>query len=100
MAERKRTSKAGYTPTEVGALIEELRSEFRTVVDIAREVKAEVGGLKAWREEMSVWREEMDVWRLGLNHKLDGITVELRTIRADLKAFDDRLRAVESKVGL
>ena len=88
MAERKRSAKSSYTSTEVGALIEELRSEFRTVVDIARDVKAEVDGLK--------------IWRAGVDEKLvtlDFVLTELKLLRAELKTFDERLRAVEVKVG-
>ena len=90
MPPRKRPQqKDSFSATEVGVLIEELRSEFRTVVDIARDVKAEVEGLHRWR---SVVDEKLV--------KLDFVLTELRMIRSELKAFDERLRAVEAKVGL
>ena len=82
MAERKRSAKDTFTAGEVGALLEEIRSEFRTVVDIAREVKTDLEGLKRWGADV----DEKLV-------KLDFILTELQGLRADLKT-------VEAKVGL
>lgn len=89
MADRKRSQKDTFSAREVGVLIEELRSEFRSVLEMVRQIKAEVDGLHRWR---AVVDEKLV--------KLDFVLTELRLLRADLKAFDQRLKTLEAKVGV
>ena len=82
MAARKQVQKDTYTVTEVGTLIEALRTDIRLIAEEVVSIRREVDGSKAWRATA--------------DHKflqIDLILTELRALRTDLKA-------VESKVGL
>ena len=57
------------------------------MIDIARTVEGEVGGLKRWCAGVDTKLETLDF-----------MLTELKALRTDLTRFDERLKLVEAKV--
>jgi len=86
MVEPNPAPKEPFTAREVGALVESLHHDIRLIAEGVVDIRKEVDGLKGWRANVT---DDLTMLKTGL-----------RTIQANMKSFDERLRAVEAKVGL
>ena len=95
MSPRKRSprDKDTFTAREVGALLESLRHQIKLIAEGVADLRKEVDGFKSWRTTI-------DTWRTGVDDAFNFIKKEIQLMRTDLKAFDERLKLVEAKVGL
>ena len=107
MPERKRPSSETFTAREVGALIEDLRAQFRTFGEGLEDIRGRLAALEAevreFRDFASLQRLVSEKLRDNLNSLTAmsrKITADIAAMRDDFKRFEARVGAVEAKVGL
>ncbi len=121
MAERRRISKSTFSATEVGTLIEDLRSQFKIFGEGFEDVRGRLAGVEAQVEESNRFATFHKLVFETLRHDTSALTVMGRKVTADIAAirdeihknttdlveikggvkhFNSRLSAVEAKVGL
>ena len=92
MADRKRMPKGLFSATEVGALIEELRANFKTFGEGQEDIRRRLAALEAealaFKDFITFQKLATDLMRKDLN----SLTVMSRKNTADIAAIKDDVR--------
>ncbi len=91
MASTRRTSKTTFTATEVGAILEDLRSQFHTFGETLTSLVQKVDNIEA---QVALHTEQIT----GINLRLTSIESRLTNVEDRLDKIENRLDKIESRL--